>query len=155
MIVPNLLRTLMRSDVGLKSKALLIGGLIYLISPVDLLPDVLVGVGWLDDLVIVPLLGWLSYRSLPVDVQNDVVPKGQDADTSSRRIFLYLGFLILVVVLILIFLQCKHLLRMVRVGQNWCLLRRRSGPVVMTSPSLAIRPMMSPVGKHMDVERWP
>ena len=103
MIVPNLLRTLMRSDVGLKSKALLIGGLIYLISPVDLLPDVLVGVGWLDDLVIVPLLGWLSYRSLPVDVQNDVVPKGQDADTSSRRIFLYLGFLILVVVLILIF----------------------------------------------------
>ncbi|MDG4719946.1 MULTISPECIES: DUF1232 domain-containing protein [Thalassospira] len=103
MIVPNLLRTLMRSDVGVKSKVLLLGGLIYLISPVDLLPDVLVGVGWLDDLVIVPLLGWLSYRSLPVDVQSDVVPKGQDADTLSRRIFLYLGFLILAVVLILIF----------------------------------------------------
>lgn len=65
MIIPKLLRTLVRKDVALKPKLLLIAGLVYLISPIDLLPDILLGFGWLDDLVIVPFLGWLSYRSLP------------------------------------------------------------------------------------------
>ncbi|MHC8492416.1 YkvA family protein [Thalassospira sp. SM2505] len=102
MIVPNMLRTLMRGDVGLKSKLLLLAGLIYLISPVDLLPDILVGFGWLDDIVIVPLLGWLSYRSLPPAVQDDIVPAESDAASSSRRVYLYLGLLIIVVILILV-----------------------------------------------------
>lgn len=103
MMVPNLLRTLMRGDVELKSKILLLAGLVYLISPVDLLPDVLVGFGWLDDLVIVPLLGWLSYRSLPADIQDEVVANGSGASKSSHRMFLYLGLLIVAVILILIF----------------------------------------------------
>tara|TARA_E500000318_G_scaffold101839_1_gene105656 strand:+ start:572 stop:949 length:378 start_codon:yes stop_codon:yes gene_type:complete len=98
MIVPNLLRTLVRSDVALKSKLLLLAGLIYLISPVDLLPDVLVGIGWLDDLLIVPLLGWLSYRSLPSSVQEDVVPNDATAGKQSRRIYLYLGILVIAVI---------------------------------------------------------
>ena len=63
MIVLNLLRTLVRSDVPMKSKFLLLAGIVYLISPVDLLPDVIIGGGWIDDLIIVPFLGWLSYRS--------------------------------------------------------------------------------------------
>ncbi|WP_430474530.1 YkvA family protein [Thalassospira lucentensis] len=98
MIVPNLLRTLLRSDVALKSKLLLFAGLIYLISPVDLLPDVLVGIGWLDDLLIVPLLGWLSYRSLPSSVQEDVVPNDATAGKQSRRIYFYLGILVVAVI---------------------------------------------------------
>ncbi|MEQ8287343.1 DUF1232 domain-containing protein [Thalassospira sp.] len=98
MIVPNLLRTLVRSDVALKSKLLLFAGLIYLISPVDLLPDVLVGIGWLDDLLIVPLLGWLSYRSLPSSVQEDVVQNEATAGKQSRRIYLYLGILVIAVI---------------------------------------------------------
>jgi len=33
---------------------------LYLISPIDLIPDVVPVLGWLDDLVIIPLLvGWL------------------------------------------------------------------------------------------------
>ena len=103
MIVPNLLRTLLRSDVALKSKLILLAGVVYLISPVDLLPDVLVGLGWLDDLIIVPFLGWLSYRSLPVDVQDEIVPREDGAEASSRRIYLYIGILIVAVIVILAF----------------------------------------------------
>ena len=62
-IIPNLLRSLFRSDVPIRSKILLVMGIVYLVSPIDLLPDVIAGIGWIDDLVIVPLLGWLSYRS--------------------------------------------------------------------------------------------
>tara|TARA_B100000674_G_scaffold261527_1_gene215710 strand:- start:668 stop:1048 length:381 start_codon:yes stop_codon:yes gene_type:complete len=102
MIIPNLLRTLLRKDVALKSKLLLLAGLIYLVSPVDLLPDILVGLGWLDDLVIVPLLGWLSYRSLPDTVQREVVPEDAEKSTTSRRLFIYLAILVLVVIVIAI-----------------------------------------------------
>jgi len=98
MIVPNLLRTLMRKDVALKSKLLLLTGLVYLVSPVDFLPDVLVGIGWLDDLVIVPLLGWLSYRSLPGDVQREVIRDDLQKQPTSRRVFVYLGILAIVVI---------------------------------------------------------
>lgn len=103
MIVPNLLRTLLRSDVALKSKLILLAGVIYLISPVDLLPDVLVGLGWLDDLIIVPFLGWLSYRSLPETVQDEVVSCEQGTETPSRRVYLYIGILIIAVIVILAF----------------------------------------------------
>jgi uncharacterized membrane protein YkvA (DUF1232 family) len=102
MIVPNLLRTLVRSDVALKSKLILLACVVYLISPVDLLPDVLVGLGWLDDLVIVPLLGWLSYRSLPEKVQADVVPDIENAKQSSKRVYIYIGILIIAMIAILV-----------------------------------------------------
>ena len=98
MIVPNLLRTLMRKDVALKSKLLLLTGLVYLVSPVDFLPDVLVGIGWLDDLVIVPLLGWLSYRSLPDYVQCEGVRDDLQKQPTSRRLLVYLGILAIVVI---------------------------------------------------------
>ena len=36
-------------------------GLSYLISPYDLFPDMFVGVGWIDDLIILGLLWWYLY----------------------------------------------------------------------------------------------
>ncbi|OQX62341.1 MAG: hypothetical protein B5M55_08000 [Desulfococcus sp. 4484_242] len=36
-------------------------GLSYLVSPYDLFPDFFVGVGWLDDLIILGLLWWYLY----------------------------------------------------------------------------------------------
>jgi hypothetical protein len=36
-------------------------GLSYLISPYDLLPDIFVGVGWIDDLIVLGLLWWYLY----------------------------------------------------------------------------------------------
>jgi hypothetical protein len=36
-------------------------GLSYLISPYDLFPDLFVGVGWIDDLIILGLLWWYLY----------------------------------------------------------------------------------------------
>jgi uncharacterized membrane protein YkvA (DUF1232 family) len=45
--------------------------LLYLISPVDFVPDFLPFLGWLDDLAIVPLGLWLASRFIPDDVLND------------------------------------------------------------------------------------
>jgi len=43
--------------------------LIYLVSPLDLIPDFIPFAGYLDDLVIVPLLLHLSFRLLPAAVK--------------------------------------------------------------------------------------
>ncbi len=41
---------------------------LYLVWPLDLLPDVIPLAGWLDELVVVPLLLALARRALPAEV---------------------------------------------------------------------------------------
>ena len=36
--------------------------LVYLLNPFDLVPDMVVGAGWLDDLAVIGVLGYLLYR---------------------------------------------------------------------------------------------
>ncbi|NQU44967.1 DUF1232 domain-containing protein [bacterium] len=50
------------------SRAFVVLTLLYLISPLDLIPDWIPILGILDDLVIVPLLLWLAIRLAPDDV---------------------------------------------------------------------------------------
>ncbi len=49
-------RLLFRRDTPLKVKAILAVAIIYLLSPFDLVPDWLLGLGFLDDFAIVSLL---------------------------------------------------------------------------------------------------
>ncbi|MGH7376159.1 MAG: DnaJ domain-containing protein [Candidatus Methylomirabilales bacterium] len=46
----------------LKRALPLILGLLYVLSPFDLIPDVLIGVGWFDDLAVLALLGYFLWR---------------------------------------------------------------------------------------------
>ena len=43
--------------------------LIYLISPIDLIPDIIPVAGFLDDLIVVPLLLHISFLLLPAEVR--------------------------------------------------------------------------------------
>ena len=46
----------------LKRALPLILGLLYVLSPFDLIPDVLIGLGWFDDLAVLALLGYFLWR---------------------------------------------------------------------------------------------
>jgi hypothetical protein len=46
----------------LKRALPLVLGLLYVLSPFDLIPDVLIGPGWLDDLAVVALVGYFLWR---------------------------------------------------------------------------------------------
>ncbi len=40
---------------------------LYVLSPLDIIPDFLIGPGWIDDLILIGLLAWfLSGRSVPL-----------------------------------------------------------------------------------------
>src|SRR5712664_291642 len=45
--------------------------LLYLVSPLDFIPDFIPVAGYLDDLVIVPLLLHISFRLLPAPVREE------------------------------------------------------------------------------------
>ena len=65
-------------------KALMLLVPAYLLSPIDLIPDVVPVLGWVDDLIIVPLMVSLIVRLLPQPVR--VHPDGsKEIDGTYRR----------------------------------------------------------------------
>ena len=53
------------------SKRLLAVAIGYVISPIDLIPDFIPVLGYLDDLIIVPTLVWFAVRMIPKKVIED------------------------------------------------------------------------------------
>ena len=82
-----------RTGMWTKLPALL--SVIYLLSPIDLVPDFIPFFGYLDDLILVPLLLNLSIRLLPKDVREESFVK------ASRKMK---KFQFLIVVIIMLFI---------------------------------------------------
>ncbi|HNW10123.1 MAG TPA: YkvA family protein [Candidatus Rifleibacterium sp.] len=54
----------MAEETPLKAKILLFLAIVYFLSPIDLIPDFIPVIGYLDDLIIVPTLIWLAFREI-------------------------------------------------------------------------------------------
>lgn len=64
--IKALVRYMRDPAVSWQRKAIVVGGLIYFISPIDAIPDVIPFVGYLDDLgVITALLKYLGHELVP------------------------------------------------------------------------------------------
>jgi uncharacterized membrane protein YkvA (DUF1232 family) len=83
--------------------------LIYLLSPIDLIPDFIPFAGYLDDLVIVPLLIHLSFRLLSPEVRETSRLKAIRY-AGRVRIVLWMLVMLLVLLLVGIYYAFKHLL---------------------------------------------
>ncbi len=86
-------RAFLHPRTPLHLKAAMVGVVIYLISPVDLLPDFFMIVGWIDDVLLVTFaINWIMKR-LPPEVledplgtsYNDPDPDGPTIDGTFRR----------------------------------------------------------------------
>ena len=58
-----------RKDTPLISKVMLVLAIVYLLSPIDLIPDFIPIIGFLDDLIIVPGLIWLALKIMDESVE--------------------------------------------------------------------------------------
>lgn len=87
----TLWRAFMAAETPLHLKALMLLVPLYLLSPLDLIPDFIPFVGWLDDLVIVPLLVSRIVSMLPRAAEarstrhDQRTDNGPVIDTSYRR----------------------------------------------------------------------
>lgn len=60
--------------------------LLYVISPFDFIPDFLLGVGWIDDIILLGLLGWYHFFYRKRKSQQDPFSRyRQSTDQSGRR----------------------------------------------------------------------
>lgn len=82
--------------------------LAYLISPIDLIPDFIPVAGYLDDLIIVPLLLHIAFRLLPEAVKESGWIKARK-HIVQLRIALAVLLLLVVGLLTGIFFLIKHL----------------------------------------------
>src|SRR5215210_2197888 len=55
------------------------GVVAYAFSPIDLIPDFIPVLGYLDDLVLVPLGIWLALKMIPAEVMADCRARAADA----------------------------------------------------------------------------
>lgn len=80
-------RAFLRPETPLRLKALMLTVPLYLLSPLDLIPDVIPVLGWLDDAIVIPLLVGLIVRLLPQPAPVRNRPTGgQTIDGTARRL---------------------------------------------------------------------
>jgi uncharacterized membrane protein YkvA (DUF1232 family) len=53
----------------------------YALSPIDLIPDFIPVLGYLDDLLIVPAGIWLAVRMIPPELLAELRPRAKDRDS--------------------------------------------------------------------------
>lgn len=90
------------------AKVTSLSSIVYLLSPADLLPDVIPFAGYIDDLFIVPFLVNIATKLLPVDIKRIAEEK---ARRNSKKMLwvIILAAIVLVGMLVLLFYLGKKL----------------------------------------------
>lgn len=74
--------------------ALVVG---YAFSPIDLIPDFVPVLGYLDDLVLVPLGAWLALRMIPAEVARDCRQQAELLMSSQKPVNKLAGAIIVLI----------------------------------------------------------
>lgn len=100
------------SRTPLYAKLIAFLALAYLISPIDLIPDFIPVAGYLDDLIIVPLLLHIAFLLLPSKVKESAFEKARK-QIKQVRVALFILILILLGLLLAIFLLLRAVIHQI------------------------------------------
>lgn len=81
----------------------------YALSPVDLIPDFIPVLGWLDDAILVPAGIWLAIRLIPPPVWQECLGRAEQLSDPQKRS--RLGLMLVVLIWLLALTACGWLLR--------------------------------------------
>lgn len=98
------------SRATLLSKLAAVLSVVYLLSPIDLIPDFIPFFGYIDDIVVVPVLLNLAIKLLPADVREESIVKAN----RNQKKFKWLVILLIVLAILLImgiFFLIRHLIQ--------------------------------------------
>lgn len=56
------------SKTPIRARVMLIFSMVYFLLPLDIVPDFSLGIGQLDDLVVIPILFYIATRMVPEEV---------------------------------------------------------------------------------------
>jgi uncharacterized membrane protein YkvA (DUF1232 family) len=89
------------SHLPFKTKVLIIFTVGYAMSPIDLIPDFIPVLGYLDDLIILPALIALSVKSIPDEIMIDAKEEAKNNPISLKKNWKFAIAFILIWILVL------------------------------------------------------
>jgi uncharacterized membrane protein YkvA (DUF1232 family) len=97
-----------RKDTPLIAKIAIAATVGYALSPIDLIPDFIPILGYLDDLVILPLLVVLSLKLIPKEIMSECREGAKDLWKNGRPQKWYYAIPIILIYLMVIFIIIKN-----------------------------------------------
>ena len=101
--LPALILALKHPRLPARAKILLVLTTAYAFSPIDLIPDFIPVLGYLDDLIILPFLMALCIRLIPDEILKECRIAAAEKTVEKRR-NLFAGLIIILIWIILFFL---------------------------------------------------
>ncbi|EIJ39300.1 hypothetical protein JoomaDRAFT_2312 [Galbibacter orientalis DSM 19592] len=78
------------------AKALIFVIIAYALSPIDLIPDFIPIIGYLDDLILLPIGIYLAFRLIPDDVKAECLTRAKDYNWNKKNNWVIGGIIILI-----------------------------------------------------------
>ena len=97
-----------RNDVPIFAKIFIIMAIGYALSPIDLIPDFIPVLGYLDDLLIVPFLIILSIKFIPKSIMEECREQANDLWKDGRPKRWYYAIPIIIIWLLIILIIIKR-----------------------------------------------
>lgn len=94
------------SRIGWLAKVLIIFTIAYALSPIDLIPDFIPILGYLDDLIIIPFLITLSIKIIPHDIPEECRQKAIETPISLRKNWVMgVGFILIWILVVVVIVK--------------------------------------------------
>jgi uncharacterized membrane protein YkvA (DUF1232 family) len=98
-----------RKDVPVLAKILIIITIGYALSPIDLIPDFIPVIGYLDDLIILPFLIFLSLKLIPKEIMQECKEQAKDLWRDGKPKKWYYAIPIVFIYLLIIYIIVKNI----------------------------------------------
>ena len=99
-----------RKDTPISAKIFIIIAVGYALSPIDLIPDFIPFLGYLDDIIIVPFFVFLSLKLIPKNIMDECREQAKDLWVDGKPKKWYYAIPIIIFWLIVIFVIVKSII---------------------------------------------
>ena len=99
-----------RKDVPVGAKILILITIGYALSPIDLIPDFIPILGYLDDLIILPVLVYVSLTLIPKKIMEECKEQAKDLWKDGKPKKWYYAIPIMLIYAFVIFIMVKNIL---------------------------------------------
>jgi uncharacterized membrane protein YkvA (DUF1232 family) len=98
-----------RKDIPILAKILIIITIVYALSPIDLIPDFIPIIGYIDDLIILPFLIFLSIKLIPKEIMEECKEQARDLWKDGKPKKWYYAIPVIIIYLLIIYIIVKNI----------------------------------------------